>query len=201
MRPTDLVDLRTIAPPPLIQLRYATSDNLAGAPIYPPTAPALLLEPAATALGVATAAGRALGFNLCVWDAYRPPSAQRRLWELNPDPKFVAPPSRGSRHQRGLAVDVTLAELATGRVLDLGTGFDDFTARAARDFPDLPPAVRERRCQLTEVMEHAGFRGLNAEWWHFDWLGWENYPLLEWEFPASPSANTPPPPGPSAGPP
>jgi D-alanyl-D-alanine dipeptidase len=104
---------------------------------------------------------------LKLWDCYRPLSVQKLFWALVPDPRYVADPRTGSRHNRGTAVDVTLAD-AEGRELAMPTGFDDFSPRAGHGETDLPAAVLANRRLLTETMQKAGFRPLQSEWWHYD---------------------------------
>ena len=116
------------------------------------------------------------GLGLKVYDAYRPRFVQKRLWEVFPNPRFVADPTVGSKHSRGASVDVTLVD-EEGRELPMPTPFDEFTQKAYRDFTDLPPAVLANRELLETVMKEEGFIPLPAEWWHFDDIEWDKYPL------------------------
>lgn len=172
-----LVEVTAIDPRIRVELRYATVRNFTGRVLYP-AARALLLEPAARRLAAAQEVLAAAGFGLLVWDAYRPLSVQRVLWEHRPDPRFVAPPWRGSRHNRGTAVDVTLVD-AAGVECEMPTDYDDFSERAHRDSADCSQRARENRERLTAAMAQAGFAGLADEWWHFDAPGWESCPLLD----------------------
>ena len=118
------------------------------------------------------------GLGLVVWDAFRPLAVQRAMWAILPDPNFVADPARGSRHNRGAAVDVGLVDYA-GRALAMPTAHDDFSERAGRDYAELPPLLIERRERLRAAMEAEGFTTISSEWWHYDAPGWEQLPLLD----------------------
>jgi D-alanyl-D-alanine dipeptidase len=116
-----------------------------------------------------------------VWDGYRRLADQIIFWNLVPDEHYVANPKKGSRHTRGCAVDLTLVD-AAGNELPMGTGFDDFTERAHRDCTDLTPEELHNRKFLEQCMIEEGFVGLSTEWWHFDFTGWEQYPILDISF-------------------
>ncbi len=161
-----LVDVRALAPQVGVEMRYAGSDNFTGRQIYACSRCFLRPETAAKVARAQQELARQ-GLSLQRWDCYRPLSAQRLLWALVPDPRFVADPRKGSRHNRGTAVDVTLTR-ATGEELEMPTKFDDFSTRAAHGERNLPPGVRENRRILREAMERAGLRPLATEWWHYD---------------------------------
>jgi zinc D-Ala-D-Ala dipeptidase len=171
-----LVDLRSVIPGLIFDIRYATSDNFTGTVLYESDA-CLLLEPTARKLLCVQEALKSRGLGLKVFDAFRPISVQRRLWEVFPDDRYVANPANGSRHNRGTAVDVTLVD-RLGNELPMPTLFDDFSERAHRSFDNLPPDILANRRLLEEAMEAAGFVGLPTEWWHFDDADWECYPIL-----------------------
>lgn len=176
-------DLTELGPWPglRVDLRYATADNVFGASLYDPeSARARLQRPAAEALRRAGAALAGEGFGLLVFDAYRPWRVTWMMWEATPEPlrAFVADPRRGSRHNRGCAVDLTLFELATGRAVDMGGDFDDFSPRARFDCPDLAPGQSQRRETLRRALSAEGFAPLDEEWWHFDYHDWPRYPIL-----------------------
>lgn len=164
----------------LVELRYATTRNFTGQVIYT-RADAWLRAATASKLDQAQAECGRLGLRLKVLDAYRPPSAQRRLWAARPDPRFVAPPERGSRHTRGTAVDVTLVDLA-GRELEMPSLYDEFTERSHRSWTAGPPGALANRQLLTGFMLRQGFSTISTEWWHFDDANWQDYPLLTVEF-------------------
>jgi len=120
----------------------------------------------------------ARGLGLKVFDGYRPLSVQRRMWAVLPDPEYVADPAKGSRHNRGAAVDVTLVD-TRGRELPMPSAFDEFSERAHRDYAGGTAEQRRNRRVLQEAMERHGFSGLDSEWWHFDAPGWRQYPVLD----------------------
>lgn len=164
----------------MLDLRYATSNNFAHRPLYR-HARCLLAAPAAQALARAARALAPRGLHLVAWDCYRPLSVQRALWPLRPPgtgDRYVADPQKGSRHNRAVAIDLGLAD-AHGRLLAMGTPFDDFSDRSARGFPGLTDEERAHRALLDDAMAQAGFTGLPSEWWHFDLAGWERYPLRD----------------------
>ena len=149
-----------------VELRYATEDNFTGERIYP-FADAYLRYGTVKKLLLAQDTLRAKGLGLKLWDAFRPVSAQFTLWEVCPDPRYVADPRTGfSSHSRGNAVDITLVD-ATGQELPMPTGFDDFSALADRNYSDCPEEAARNALLLQSVMEEAGFAGYFGEWWHF----------------------------------
>jgi len=177
-RPPDpaLVEVAEESPGLRLDLRYATSENFLREAVYP-CARCLLRRPTAQALVRAQSALAAKGLALVVWDCYRPPAVQRRMWALVPDPRYVADPAQGSVHNRGGAVDVTLAT-ADGKPLPMPTAFDAFTPAAAADAPTSAEAARNR-ATLREAMEAAGFERLPTEWWHFDLAGSRDWPVVD----------------------
>jgi D-alanyl-D-alanine dipeptidase len=172
-----LVDVAQAAPAIRLELRYATADNFTHQKIYP-VARCLLRRDVAERLGRVQAALATSGMALKLWDCYRPLAVQRTFWALVHDARYVADPKKGSRHNRGAAVDLTLVD-ATGRELDLGTTFDDFSPRAHRDASGLSAEARRNRALLDEAMAKEGFVGLPTEWWHFDAPGWQRYPIAD----------------------
>jgi D-alanyl-D-alanine dipeptidase len=180
-RRSALVDVRRVVPGIAIDLRYATSRNFTGRPLYPSQAPCLLRRDVAERLALAQKDLKRSGVFLKVWDAYRPLSITRELWERIRDRRYVAPPSKGSRHNRGAAVDVTLVD-RHGNDLPMPTDFDDFSARAYRNHRRLSPRQLHNRRLLQEAMERHGFVGLPTEWWHFDAKDWARYPVLDIPF-------------------
>ena len=174
---TDLVELIEIIPDVVLDIRYATIDNFTGKAVYP-VARCFLAREAARALAVVQADLRKLGYGLKVYDGYRPLSVQKIFWSILPDPRFVADPAQGSRHNRGYAVDLTLVDASGNEVL-MPTPFDDFTERAARDFMDLPSEAIAHRALLESAMTCRGFIPYASEWWHFDFRGFEDKPNLD----------------------
>lgn len=122
-----------------------------------------------------------MGLGLKVFDGYRPWSVQKKMWAVYPQPDYVADPAKGSRHNRGAAVDLTLIKL-DGTELQMPTGFDDFTDKAHRDYMDLPPEAIKNRELLQRVMEEHHFHGLKTEWWHFDLEHAGQYDILDVDY-------------------
>lgn len=174
-----LVDVQTVENLPVfVRLRYATDNNFTGKKIYS-SAKCYLHKDAVEGLkkAVALAAQEKEPFTFCLWDCYRPQDEHRKLWQAKPDPSYVAMPKRGSRHSRGMAVDLTPCDF-NGNPLKMPTDFDSFTPQAHMDFYDLPADVLARRETLKKIMTTAGFTYTRTEWWHFDKRGWKNKPLL-----------------------
>ncbi len=186
--PDALVDLRALDPSIRIEMPYATPHNFTGVALYPVARCLLRRDVAERLVRVERRLG-AEGLGLLVWDCYRPFPVQQRLWALVPDARYVAEPVvrdgrpvAGSKHNRGAAVDLTLVD-AAGRLLEMPTGFDDFTERAHRGWTGASPPARRNVARLEEAMEEVmaaeGFEPLPTEWWHFDGPGWERYELLD----------------------
>lgn len=176
MREDDLVELERVAPGIVLDVRYATANNFLKEPVYP-VARVLLRRGVAERLTRVQGRLRDRGLGLKVFDGYRPLSVQRQMWALVPDERYVADPTKGSRHNRGAAVDVSLVD-AAGNDLPMPTDFDDFTARAGADAPAPEPA-RTNRATLRAAMEAEGFIPMPSEWWHFDAPDWQRYPILD----------------------
>ena len=175
-RDTVLVALHSVIPDLLTDVRYATADNFTGRVLYSTDT---LYARRAVADALLKAQDIALTHNLQlkVYDAYRPLSIQRFMWSIVPDERYVADPAKGSRHNRGCALDLTLCN-AQGKELEMGTGYDEFTEKAASTYTDLPEHILNNRGLLTSIMKQAGFTVLPSEWWHFDLDGWEQFAIL-----------------------
>lgn len=172
-----LADLEKVCPGVDIDLKYATDENFTHHVVYPMER-AFLVEPAARALASVQADLASDGFGLRVLDAYRPLAVQREFWRLLPDSRYVANPKTGSRHNRGASVDVTLVD-SRGSECEMPTAFDDFSERAGAFYPEVSDAARRHRRILQKAMTRQGFRVLETEWWHFDYSGWKDHPLLD----------------------
>lgn len=170
-RAAGFVDVRAVVPDAVIDLRYATSNNFVGIPLYPPTARCLVHESLAGGLATAARLLRAGGERLVFWDCYRPHAVQARMFEVVPNPAWVARPGPYARsHVAGRSVDVTLA--LADRLVDMGTGFDDFTARSlAYATEGVSVAAQANRARLRDAMTAGGFTVYDGEWWHFDGPG------------------------------
>ena len=178
-----LVAVASAVPDVVLDIRYAVAENFLGRAVYP-FAGAFLRKPAAEKLTRAAAILRREGYRLVVYDAYRPLSAQRLMWALKPDWRFVADPARrGSMHNRGAAVDVSLADTA-GRSLAMPSGFDAFSERARHSYKRGAAEALRRRAALRAAMEAAGFMPLAEEWWHYSDQAGRDWPLLDIPFDA-----------------
>jgi zinc D-Ala-D-Ala dipeptidase len=179
----DLVELVTLDPTIKLDIRYATTNNFLGTPVYT-QARAFLQRPAAEALLRAHRELKAQGYGLIIHDGYRPWYVTKIFWDAVPTDKriFVADPSAGSKHNRGCAVDLSLYDLKTGQEVDMPSGYDEMTERAYADFPGGTDQQRALRLLLRQAMEKQGFAVIPKEWWHFDYKDWKHYPILNVKF-------------------
>ena len=177
-RAGELVELTRLDPSIRLDIRYATAHNFMGRMLYP-QARAFLQRPAAEALAQVQAELQPLGYGLLVFDGYRPWRITRQMWDRTPAAKkeFVADPRKGSRHNRGCAVDLTLCDLATGREIEMPGAYDEMSPRSYASYAGGTPAQRTPRDLLRRLMEAHGFTVLPAEWWHFDFRDWKAYPI------------------------
>ena len=177
-RAPDLVELTKLDPTIKLEIRYATTNNLFGTVFYS-EARAFMQRPAAEALVRVNHKLRQMGYGLLVHDAYRPWYVTKVFWDATPDDKklFVADPSKGSRHNRGCAVDLTLYDLKTRKPVEMVSTYDETTARAYPDYPGGTSLQRWHRNLLRTAMESEGFTVYEAEWWHFDYKDWQKYPI------------------------
>jgi zinc D-Ala-D-Ala dipeptidase len=171
----ELVNVRAVDPTIVVELRYATSNNIVGRPIYPRDMPALLRPSVAERLAKANAELKPYGFRIKVWDAYRPKAAHDQLWQFAPQSDFVADPKAGgSLHTWGVAVDATLVD-RKGRYVRMPTDFDEFTPAAMLRYQGSNPNVRRHLRLLQMAMSRGGFYGMRTEWWHFVAKNWQDY--------------------------
>lgn len=169
------VDIATVNARIRLDIRYATTNNFTHQKVYD-AARCVLREGTARKLDDVQQDLERMGLGLKVFDCYRPLEVQRKFWAILPDERYVADPSKGSRHNRGAAVDLTLVT-AGGQELQMPTAFDDFSEKAHRDYQTLPPAAIRNRALLERVMKKHGFIPLPTEWWHFDDADWRKYPI------------------------
>lgn len=184
-RAAGLIDIRTIVPDAIVDLRYATRDNFVGVVLYPADARCLVHESMAAGLTAAATQLRHQGDVLVFWDCYRPHAVQVHMFQVVPDPNWVARPGpSATSHEAARSVDVTLARAATGMncppaqrvqrhcLLDMGTGFDDFSPRAHAFATDgVSPQAQSNRTRLRIGMSAGGITVYSGEWWHFDGPG------------------------------
>ena len=177
-RSPDFVELTKLAPSIKLDIRYATTNNLFGTIFYS-EARAFMQRPAAEALARVNRKLKEQGYGLLVYDAYRPWYVTKVFWDATPDAKklFVADPSKGSRHNRGAAVDLTLYDLKTGKLVEMVSTYDETTDRAYPNYPGGTSLQRWHRQLLRDSMEAEGFTVYEAEWWHFDYKDWQKYPI------------------------
>jgi D-alanyl-D-alanine dipeptidase len=178
-----MVELKQLMPGLIYELHYATKDNFVKQTLYPANTDFTFLRlPAAKALQKVQNELNERGFGLKIFDAYRPYSVTVKFWELIKDERYVANPAKGSGHNRGLAVDLTIVDLKTGVELDMGTGFDNFTDTAHHTFTQLSTTVLQNRKLLKDVMQKYGFNLLETEWWHYYWPNDRSYEVLDLPF-------------------
>jgi len=180
----NLINLAQVNPNIVLDIRYATSNNFLGFPVYP-FAACYLHQEAAQHLNAVQKELELQQLGLKVFDGYRPLSAQQIMWDAIQDERYVANPAKNKGcHTRGTAVDLTLVD-CNGIELEMPTEFDNFTEKAHSNYPDVSAAAAQHRALLREVMEKHGFQGDLAEWWHFDFNGWRDdikYPPLDISF-------------------
>jgi D-alanyl-D-alanine dipeptidase len=182
-RQPELVEVATLDRAIHLDIRYATSNDFLGTPVY--TQPrAFLQRPAATALIRALHGLQPLGYGLLIHDGYRPWSVTKIFWEATPPEGriFVADPAQGSRHNRGCAVDLTLYDLKTGAPIEMPGTYDEMSPRSFPNYPGGTSLQRWHRELLRHAMESEGFTVFETEWWHFDYKDWREYPILNIPF-------------------
>mgnify|MGYP005839660529 CR=1 FL=1 len=182
---SQLVDIQMINPRIVLEIRYATPHNFFRRQLYQ-TSRCILRREVAEQLSQVQIDLEQQGLGLKVFDCYRPLSVTQQMWELLPDPRYVANPARGSRHNRGAAVDLTLVD-QDGNDLKMPTDFDDFTEKAGRDYQGNSSEVQSNSDLLSQVMQKHGFMPLVFEWWHFDLVDWEKFPILDLPFESVPA--------------
>lgn len=170
-----LVEIKAPEYPVLLDIAYATANNITGEPIYQRGA-CFLHENAAEKLKAAIRLASAIGLQIKIFDAYRPTEAQWKLWNHTPDPDFLADPRRGSPHSRGVAIDLTLCE-ADGTELDMGTAFDAFTPLSHHGCLEVSAEAQRNRLLLMGIMTDAGWDFYRNEWWHYQLFHSRDYPL------------------------
>jgi len=182
-RKPDLVDITRVDPTIKLEIRYATDNNFMGTPLYT-SARAFMQRPVAEALRKVQKSLQPRGFGLLIHDSYRPWYVTRMFWDATPGPSkiFVADPRKGSRHNRGCAIDLTLYALKTGRAVPMVGGYDEFSQRSYPEYPGGTSLQRWHRELLRRAMEVEGFTVNINEWWHFDYKDWNAYPILNTPF-------------------
>jgi zinc D-Ala-D-Ala dipeptidase len=177
-----MVDVKKTIPAISLDLRYAGTNNFTQQRLYPPVTTTYLRKPAADSLAIIQQHLNTMGFSLKIFDAYRPYSVTEKMWEPVKDDRYAADPKFGSGHNRGVAVDLTIINTATGEELNMGTGFDNFSDTAHHTFTNLPEAVLQNRLLLKKIMELHGFKALDTEWWHYYLFNVKDFELLDIDF-------------------
>lgn len=174
---SQLVDIQSVVPTILVELKYATKNNFTGQVVYD-FERCFVLKEVALKLCNVQAELEKMELGLKIWDGFRPMAAQRKFWEICPDPKYVADPREGGRHTRGTSVDLTLVT-KDGHELLMPSPFDEFSERSHQNYQKAGKEATQNRTLLKNFMEKHGFVSLASEWWHFDLMGWQNYPVIE----------------------
>lgn len=178
----NMVDLKKRIPGIVLDLRYAGTNNFMQQQLYPHITTTYLRKVAADSLSAVQEELNKKGLGLKIFDAYRPYSVTERMWEPVKDDRYAADPKKGSGHNRGIAVDLTIIDLQTKEELDMGTGFDNFSDTAHHAFQGLPSAVLQNRTMLKLLMESHGFKALDTEWWHYYLPNSADYELMDIPF-------------------
>ena len=182
-REAHLIELITLDPSIKLDIRYATGNNFVGRPVYP-EARAFLQKPAAAAVVRVHKKLKEKGLGIVIFDGYRPWTITKLLWDVVPEDKrkFVANPAKGSKHNRGCAIDLSIFDLKTGQLIDMPSGYDEFTERASPDYKGGTPQQTANREMLRKLMEAEGFTVNPNEWWHFDYKSWQDYAIYDISF-------------------
>ncbi len=178
---TTFVNLKTYSDAFVYDMKYATDDNFLKAKVYDCSECFLRLK-TVKALVKANNKLAQKGYKIKIYDCYRPLDIQKKMWEIVPNPKYVANPKTGSIHNRGGAVDISLVTLQ-GEAVDMGTDFDFFGEKASHLYQDLPKNVLQNRKLLKSVMISAGFNSFDSEWWHYNLKAGLKNPVsnVKWE--------------------
>lgn len=163
---TTFVNLKDYSQDFIYDMKYATSDNFLKAKVYD-CAECFLRRKTIMALVEANKEFIKMGYKIKIFDCYRPLDIQKKMWKIVSNPQYVANPSKGSIHNRGGAVDITLVNLE-GKELDMGTGFDFFGIEASHNYPNLSQKVKENRLLLKKIMKEKHFNSFDSEWWHYN---------------------------------
>jgi len=182
-READLVELTKLDKTIKLDIRYATANNFVGRPVYP-EARAFLQRPAAEAVVRVHKQLKKNGLGIVIFDGYRPWTITKLFWDVVPEDKrkFVADPAKGSKHNRGCAIDLSVYDLKTGELIPMPSGYDEFTERASPDYKGGTDQERANREMLRRLMEAEGFTVNPNEWWHFDHKDWQSYAIYDISF-------------------
>jgi D-alanyl-D-alanine dipeptidase len=179
----ELINLEKFIPGIVLDIRYATENNFTKEKIYN-LAKAYARKPVAESLKKAQEEFKSLGVGIKIFDAYRPYAATIKFYEVYRDTTYVASPYRGSRHNRGCAIDMTLIDLKTGKDLPMPTEYDSFRKEAWPTTPVKDHMIKKNRDLIISVMSKHGFKVNGSEWWHFDFIGWQKFDVMDISFEA-----------------
>lgn len=175
---TTIVLLKSIDSTIVCDVKYATKDNFTKQVLYP-TGKVYIRKIVGEKLSeINKYLKKNYNLSIKVFDAYRPLSVQKIMWKIMPNTNYVANPKKGSRHNRGAAVDLTLIDV-NGKEVDMGTPYDDFTQKAHSSYKNLPSDIYNNRMILQKAMKKFGFVPIESEWWHFDFKGWSKFSILD----------------------
>lgn len=177
----ELVDIKKAIPSVVLDIRYATKNNFMKQVMYK-QARAFARKPVVEKLKLIQAELKKKGYGLKIYDGYRPYAVTVSFYEKASDKNFVANPSKGSKHNRGCAVDLSIIDLKTGKDVPMPTPYDSFEAAAAPHYSNLPAHIIKNRDFLINTMQANGFKVIHNEWWHFDFIGWQDYDLMDIPF-------------------
>ncbi|WP_316770193.1 M15 family metallopeptidase [Pedobacter frigiditerrae] len=177
----ELIEIKKAIPSVVLDIRYATKNNFMQQVMYN-QAKAFARKPVVEHLKKIQAVLKTKGYGLKIFDAYRPYAITIAFWEKASDKNFVANPNKGSKHNRGCAIDLTIIDLKTGKDVPMPTPYDSFAPEAAPHFEKLPAAIIKNRGFLIATMQANGFKVIYNEWWHFDFNGWQDYDLMDIPF-------------------
>lgn len=177
----ELINLEKFIPGIVLDIRYATDNNFMKEKVYT-LAKAYARKPVAEALKKAQVDFKKLGYTIKVFDGYRPYAATVKFYESYRDTTYVASPYRGSRHNRGCAIDMTIVDLKTGKDVPMPTEYDSFKKEAWPSTPVKDPIIKKNRDLIISVMQKHGFKVNGSEWWHFDFIGWLKFEVMDISF-------------------
>ena len=177
----ELIDIQKFIPEIVLDIRYATVHNFTGQAVYP-SARAFARKPVVMQLKAIQEELKSKNLGLKIYDAYRPYAITVKFYEVYPDSTFVASPRKGSRHNRGAAIDLTLIDLQTRNELEMTSQFDDFSDKAIPDYKGGTAIQNANRKLLIETMAKHGFTVYSSEWWHYDFNDWQKFGLMDLSF-------------------
>jgi zinc D-Ala-D-Ala dipeptidase len=177
----ELVDIKKAIPSIVLDIRYATKNNFMKQAMYK-QARAFARKPVVEQLKQIQAALSKKGYGLKIFDGYRPYAVTLSFYDKASNKEFVANPNKGSKHNRGCAIDLTMIDLKTGKDVPMPTPYDSFEEAAASRYDKLPPEIIKNRDFLINTMQAHGFKVIYNEWWHFDFNGWQDYDLMDIPF-------------------